>query len=102
MVGIHRSIPTAACQDLEVAQTPAGPPDCEAGACPFVDHALSRCRGRFQLNAIDRAMDTCFGDFQACPVYRALAKDGGQPEREHDTFLILTVRQHDQLRPTGS
>ncbi|MEE2908176.1 MAG: hypothetical protein VX527_10160 [Planctomycetota bacterium] len=78
--------------------------EAECGCCPWVDHTLSECRSRFQLQSIQQAMATCFGDWSTCPVYRALAQKGSSPEREIPVAVVLTVRQHEHvhLRPTGS
>ena len=76
----------------------------DCGSCPWVDHALSDCRSRFNLQSIDQAMNTCFGDWSSCPVYRAIAREGSDPERQLPVPVVLTVRQqeHVPLRPTGS
>lgn len=79
-------------------------PEAGCESCPWVDHAFAECRSRFQLQSIERAMVTCFGEWSACPVYRALARKGSIPEREHPVAVVLTIRQHEHvhLRPTGT
>lgn len=91
---LANSIPDDASKNLEA----------ECGSCPWVDHALSDCRGQFQLHSIERTMATCFGDWSNCPVYRALAQKGSSPEQEIPVAVVLTIRQHEHvhLRPTGS